>query len=98
MTLLSTPRPLATSWVLVVPHPNPLNQVHSVVLVVAVALASVALAAVVAVALAAVALAAVVEAAVAEVISVAVADSAAREEQATNAKLPLLIALECYLV
>jgi hypothetical protein len=70
MTSLSTPRPLATSWMLVVPHPNPLNQVHSVVLVVAVALVAVALAAV---ALAAVASAVVAEAAVVEVVSTAVA-------------------------
>ncbi len=73
---------------LVVPHPNPLNQVHSVVLVVAVALAAVALVAV--------ALAVVAEAAVAEVAEVAAAASVAMEERATNAKLPLLIALECY--
>ncbi len=83
MTLLFTPCPLATSWVLVVPHPNPLNQVHSVVLVVAVALVAVALAA-------------VAEAAVAEVAEAAVAASVAMEEWAANAKLPLLIALECY--
>ncbi len=95
MTLLSTPHPLATSWVLVVPHPNPLNQVHSVVLVVAVALAAVAL---VVVAAAAVALAVVAEAEVAEVVSAAVAASAATEEWAANAKLPLLIAWKCYLV
>ena len=76
------------SWVLVVPHPNPLNQVHSVVLVVGVALAAVALAAG--------ALAAVVEAAVAEVAEAAMAASVAMEEWAANAKLPLLIALECY--
>jgi hypothetical protein len=79
--------------VLVVPHPNPLNQVHSVVLVVAVTLAAMALEAV---ALAVVALAAVAEAAVAEVVSAAVAASAAMKEWAANAKLPLLIALECY--
>ncbi len=98
MTLVSTPHLLATSWVLVVPHPNPLNQVHSVVLVVVVALAVVALAAVAlaAVAAVAVALAAVAEAAVAEVVSAVVAASVAMEEWAANAKLPLLIAWECY--
>ena len=95
MTLLSTPRPLATSWVLIVPHPNPLNQVYSVVLVVVVALVAVALAAVV---VAAVALMAVAEAVVAEVVSMAVVASAATEDLAVNAKLPLLIALEYYLV
>jgi hypothetical protein len=99
LTLLSTPCPLATSWVLVVPHPNPLNQVHSVVLVVAVALAAVALAAVALAALAlaaAVASAAAVTVAVAEAVLAAVGASVATEDQATNTKLSLLIALECY--
>ncbi len=41
MTSSSTPSPLVTSWVLVVPHPSPaLNQVYSVAVVVAVVEAS----------------------------------------------------------
>ncbi len=79
------------SWVLVVHHPNPPNRVHSVVFMVAVALAAVAFAAAAAV----VAFAVAVTAAVAEVVLAAVAASAATEDWAANAKLPLR-ALECY--